>query len=144
MYYPPDWQLDESELSTGTVRFVGQDGLTTLQLTAERAVPGANIDVLRDQYFRAVSGSCDKAGVEGTDYSTSSGIRFAELAATCDTAGTLLLFVVGAGLNGDTEWDFLLGGRYGEFNKNTCRCAGGTFERYFQPMLNSLVIYGNP
>lgn len=136
--------MDEAKLAQGTVRFVAPDGLTALQLSAQPAAPGANIDVLRDQYFKGVSSSCDKAGVERTDYSTSSGIRFAELAATCDARGTLLLFYIGAGLNSNTEWDFLLAGLYKDFNNRICQCTTGTFERYFRGMLNALNIYGNP
>jgi hypothetical protein len=142
--YPPDWTVDESKLSNNIVVFNAPDQLTEVQIDAEKVSAGANIDVLRDQFFKGVSGVCDKAGVEATDYGNSSGIRFAELAATCDVKGTLLLFYVGSGLSGSVEWDFLLVSLYKDFNKNTCKCAQGNYEKYFAPMLATLNIYGNP
>jgi len=144
LYYPPDWKVDESKIAKGTVSFDSPDGLASFQLSAGRASAGANIDVLRDQYFKGVSSVCDKSGVEGTDYVTVSAIKFAQLVATCDSKATLFLFDVGSGLNGNTEWDFTILSPYKNFSKSTCQCNAGALELYFQPMFTALNIYGNP
>lgn len=145
--YPPDWEVDTSSANDGQILFTSPDGKVALliQTTGTRNST-ANIDVQRDAYYKQVSKQCTNgSGIEVTAYETISGIRFAELAATCDKPGSpLQLWTVGTGLKNGVEWDFIALSPYATFNKNTCKCAAGDFEKYLQPMLSTLNIYANP
>ncbi|HET8627635.1 MAG TPA: serine/threonine-protein kinase [Thermomicrobiales bacterium] len=135
--YPPGWTVDESAAAADEVTFYSPDRLISVLIRANgQPTPGANIDVLRDQYFKEVAMSCTRAGLESTSDETFSGITFAELAETCDRSGTLYMDIIGAGLNGGAEWDYVILCPYASYQA----MAG----QYFQAMFSTLDIARNP
>lgn len=146
MAYPPDWRADESELATrGNVVFRAPNGTAALIINSPGQRTTLTIDEVRDVAAKQAVATCVKSGTEFTARETISGIVFAELVQTCDLPNQpLSAFFLGAGLNNGVPWIFNAVGFYGEFNKNTCKCAAGNLERYFSPMLTTLSISGNP
>lgn len=137
MAYPPDWTVDEADIAKGVVYFRSPYEKVWLAVAVRGLQPaGANVDVLRDQYFQGVTRACDEAGIETTRYNTFAGVTFAALAATCAANGNLWAYYIGAGLKNGVEWDFQMHARYADYNDYATR--------FFTPMLTSLNIYANP
>lgn len=137
--YPPNWTLDESKASSNQITFSAPGNAAIVQIgSTGKPARGANLDVERDAFFRSVSGFCTKTGVDQTGNEERSGIKFATLGATCDTSGGLAYIFTGLGLNGTNQvpWFYNLITLYGNY-----QTANSTF---FQPMLGTLNIYGNP
>lgn len=147
VYYPPTWKVDESEIATkGQVRFVSPTNNPSLSIHVETTRTTTSIDTLRDAQAKRLAQSCVRSGVELTQQGIVSGAVFNELVLSCDLAnqGQLSVYLVGVGLNNGYAWDITTLSPRKDFNRNSCGCAAGNVEMYFDPMLNSANIYGNP
>lgn len=137
--YPPNWTVDESKASSNQISFNAPGNAAIVQIgSTGKSARGANLDVERDAFFRSVSSFCTKTGIDQTGDEERSGIKFATLGATCDTSGGLAYIFTGLGLNGTNQvpWFYNLIALYGNY-----QTANTT---YFQPMLGTLNVYGNP
>ncbi|MBN8964500.1 MAG: hypothetical protein J0H89_03770 [Rhizobiales bacterium] len=137
--YPPGWRVDTSDVANGRgyVRPTGASSSTWLLIaTAGKPQPGANIDVLRDDYYNNTITDCTKKAIDKTNTVVYDGITFAGLGATCDTKDGLLYVRIGVGLNDQVPWRYRFNAPYGDYDK--------TLNESFFPMLTSLNIYANP
>jgi hypothetical protein len=147
VYYPPTWTVDESEIATkGQVRFVSPTKSPSLWIHVDTSRTTTSIDTLRDSQAKALAASCVRSGVELTKQGVVSGAVFDELVVSCDLAdqGQLSVFLVGVGLNNGFAWDITTYSPRKDFNRNSCGCPAGNVELFFDPMLNSAHIYGDP
>jgi hypothetical protein len=142
--YPPDWTVDDSRATQGRVYIYGpgvtqpyEDGLWLLIATTGNAVPGANIDVLRDQYFATeIKDPHPEAGIDVTRRNEFSGLPFASLGTTFNAGKTLCYAYIGLAVRDGVPWRFRLNSPYADYTAN--------LESAFAPMVGSLHIYGNP
>lgn len=142
--YPPDWLVDLQESDRVYFRSPRDpDHVWVVIGTTGQPDPTANIDALRDAYYREYFNDCRAHAVDRTNYVTYAGILFAGMGVTCDQPGGLLYARVGYGLHGAVPWRYRLTSPYGSYSSTTCACPAGNLEQYFQPMLNSLTI-GTP
>lgn len=133
---PPDWTVQEKQ---GEVDFTSADGMHYFSILSNgKRNPTANIDTLRDIYYKqVVAPSCTGGvGIDSTYYTDVSGIRFASLNAKCIISGSTLMYYIGAGLNNAVEWDFLIFCPYSEWDQ--------AVKQYFNPIIKTLNIYANP
>lgn len=147
VYYPPDWTVDESEVTTkGQVKFFSPTRNPSLWIHVNTERTTTSIDTLRDAQAKAVAQTCVRSGVELTQQGLVSRIVFNELVESCDLAdqGQLSVFLLGVGLNHGYAWDITAYSPRKDFNRNSCRCPAGNVEAFFDPMLNSANIYGDP
>jgi hypothetical protein len=138
IYYPPDWGVDESKLSSGYVIFVAQKGYRGVLVGTTGQRTTASADELRDAYFNEVLAECVKKGIDITRDNNISGMVFKSVGATCNEANdpNLYYYYVGLGLNNNVPWRFRFYSLYSEYDSNVAD--------YFFPMISSLNIFGNP
>jgi hypothetical protein len=144
MYYPPDWTVDESRASEGRIYFYApgvdkayDDSTWVLIATTGTAAPGGNIDVLRDQYFNnEIKASHPEAGINITRNNQFSNITFASLGTNFNSNSDLCFAYIGLGLNKNVPWRFRLNSLDADYDDN--------LSTYFNGMISSLNIYGNP
>lgn len=138
IYYPPTWQVDESNLSNGYVVFNDPSVYRAVLVGTTGARTNLTADQLRDQYFNEVLQSCVNKGIDITRDNAVSGLTFKSVGATCNQANDTRLFYsyIGLGLNNNVPWRFRFYSIYGDYGKNA--------EDYFVPMISSLNIYANP
>jgi len=144
MYYPPDWTVDESRASEGRVYFYApdidkayDDGTWVLIATNGTAAPNGNVDVLRDQYFNnEIKASHPEAGINITRNNQFSNITFASLGTNFNSNSDLCFAYIGLGLNKSVPWRFRLNSLDADYDD--------TLSTYFNDMIGSLNIYGNP
>ena len=99
--------------------------------------PNANVDVLRDQYFKEqIKDGHPEAAIDIDRQNKFSGITFASLGATFNESSQLCYAYIGLGLNNQVPWRFRLNSIYGDYDDN--------LEAYFNDMISSLNIYANP
>jgi hypothetical protein len=147
VYYPPDWTVDESDLAAkGQVKFFSPTRNPSLWIHVNTERTTTSIDTLRDAQAKGLAQSCVRSGVELTQQGTVSNVVFDELIESCDLAdqGQLSVFLFGVGLNHGFAWDITAYSPRMDFNHNTCGCPAGNVEAFFDPMLNSANIYGDP
>jgi hypothetical protein len=135
--YPPDWTVDESQLSNNLVYFFapGADQ-SVFVVIATTAAPQAspNLDVLRDDWFQSRTRGCKQFAVEETGATMASGINFATVGATCDLPTGLAYSYTGLGLRGTVPWIFEFDAPYDDFTAWQADV--------FDHMLATLNIYG--
>jgi len=144
MYYPPNWVVDESRASEGRIYFYApgidkayDDGTWVLIATTGTATPGGNVDVLRDQYFNnEIKASYPEAGINITRNNQFSNITFASLGTNFNSSNQLCFAYIGLGLNKSVPWRFRLNSLDADYEDN--------LSTYFNDMISSLNIYGNP
>lgn len=138
IYYPPNWTVDESNLSNGYVLFVDPSVYRAVLVGNTGAPTNRTADELRDQYFNEVLRDCTKKGVDVTRDNTISGLTFKSVGATCNLANDarLYYYYIGLGLYKNVPWRFRFYSIYADYGKNV--------DDYFLPMISSLNIYGNP
>jgi hypothetical protein len=98
--------------------------------------PNANIDVLRDQYFRDQFEDYPEAAIDITRNNRFSGITFASLGVTFNEDTDLCYAYIGLGLNNQVPWRFRLNSIYADYDQH--------LSDYFEGMINSMNIYANP
>ncbi|HEY8597090.1 MAG TPA: hypothetical protein VIL85_01590 [Thermomicrobiales bacterium] len=136
--YPPDWTADDSYFPAQYVLFLygpakNVDEEESVEITAGPEDPGANIDVLRDDFFYRKTPFCDKTGIEYTTQRQLTGAAFAILGATCDQSNELAFFQVASGLKGGDGWNIAMRTPYARRDQR--------LREVFDPMLASLNIY---
>jgi len=144
IYYPPNWTVDDSKAAEGRIYFYGPgvkepiaNQLWVLIATTGIRDPNANVDVLRDQYFKEqIKDGHPEAAIDIDRQNKFSGITFASLGATFNEAKELCYAYIGLGLNNQVPWRFRLNSIYGDYDDN--------LEAYFNDMISSLNIYANP
>jgi hypothetical protein len=144
MYYPPDWTVDESRAGEGRVYFYApgvdkayDDGTWVLIATTGVANPSGNVDVLRDQYFNnEIKKDHPEAGINITRNNQFSNITFASLGTNFNSNNDLCFAYIGLGLNKGVPWRFRLNSLDDDYDANLAT--------YFNDMIGSLNIYGNP
>jgi hypothetical protein len=144
IYYPANWTVDESHAHHGYIYFYAP-GVTAptanatwmaVQTTGVRN-PGANLDALRDQYYKEqISDKYSQAAIQVTRNNNFSGMTFASVGAAYSENGNRCYAYLAAGLQDQVPWYFRLNSPNNDYEQNA--------ETYFSPMLNSLNIYGNP
>jgi hypothetical protein len=144
IYYPAGWTVDESHAQQGHIYFYAP-GVTApmsnatwmMVETTGRRSPGANLDVLRDQYYKEqVSTKYAQAAIQVTRYNSFSNMTFASVGAAYNEKGNLCYTYLGVGLKAEVPWSFRLNSPYNAYEQDAAT--------YFSPMLASLNIYGNP
>ena len=88
--YPPDWTVDDSLFPDQAIISInGPSGNDTVEIDGAAQQSGANIDVLRDEFFNKKTAFCDAKGIEMTATRPVSGVPFAVLGATCEQSSEL-------------------------------------------------------
>jgi hypothetical protein len=132
--YPPDWTVDDSLFPDQSVIYInGPSGNDTVEIDGSAQQSGANIDVLRDEFFNEKTPFCDKKGIESTSKRQLSGVSFSILGATCDQSDELFYLLVASGVKNDDEWSFAMRTPYARKDV--------VVKDIFDPMLASLNIY---
>jgi hypothetical protein len=135
--YPPDWTVDDSYFPGHYVLFLyGPDGREEeelIQINIGGVQPDANIDVLRDEFFRVKSDFCERKRIEYTEHRRVAGATFAILGATCESSDRLSFLQVASGLKDGDEWDVLMQTPYAR--------REARLREVFDPMLASLNVY---
>ncbi|MDP9374055.1 MAG: hypothetical protein M3Q65_16675 [Chloroflexota bacterium] len=135
--YPPDWEVDESEIDEGQVAFISPSETEIVLISAsDEPEPDADVDALREQFYRSQAELCDRSSIDTTGTERISGLTFASLGATCDSDGTLFYVYSGIGLNDRVPWFYLCISTEAAHEDNA--------RRYFRPMVQTLNIYANP
>lgn len=135
--YPPDWTVDESQLSSNLVYFFAPGADQSIFLVI--ATTGApeetiNLDTLRDRWFQSRVRGCTNFAIEQTGQETLTGINFATVGATCDLPTGLAYSYTGLGVRGTVPWIFEFNAPYELF--------AAELAASFRPMIASLNIYG--
>jgi hypothetical protein len=132
--YPPDWTVDDSQFPEQSVIYInGPSGNDTVEIVGSAQQSGANIDVLRDEFFNDKTAFCDKKGIESTSTRQISGVPFSILGATCDESDELSYLLVASGVKDGDEWSFAMRTLYARKDV--------VVKDIFDPMLASLNIY---
>lgn len=135
--YPPDWTVDESQLSSNLIYFFapGQDQSIFLVIATTGMAEGAvNLDVLRDRWIQSRLRGCDQFAIDQSGQEELHGITYATVGATCDLPTGLAYSYTGLGVRGAVPWIF-------EFNAPYERYEA-TLAEVFRPMIQTLNIYG--
>lgn len=135
--YPPDWRVDTSLRPEQAVIFIiapeGESTGEMVEIINGSQQFGANIDVLRDDFFYRKTDFCEKTGIEFTTRRQISGAAFALLGATCASSDTLAFIQAASGLKGGDEWDFAMRTPYERKDK--------ILSTVFDPILATVNIY---
>ena len=132
--YPPDWTVDDSLFPDQAIISInGPSGNDTVEIDGAAQQSGANIDVLRDEFFNKKTAFCDAKGIEMTATRPVSGVPFAVLGATCEQSSELFYLLVGSGVKGGDEWSIAMRTPYERHQV--------VVNDIFEPMLASVNIY---
>jgi hypothetical protein len=144
IYYPAGWTVDESHAAQGRIYFY-PPGLTAptadapwvmVETTGVRD-PNANLDVLRDQYYtEQIRDVYPQSAIDLTRTNRFSGITFASVGTTYSDGGQTCYAYLGVGVKDQVPWRFRLNSPYADYDQN--------LDDYFNAMISSLNIYGNP
>ena len=141
IYYPPDWTVDRSGESQGSILFWAPGKTASIRIaTIGKAEPGSHLDQLRDQQLDAeidycIQNDCKVGSVSETGYDTLNP-RFAWFVTTITYAnGNVADLRDGIALKGDVMWVYNVVVSHNDRNDT------GTIMRTMLPSLN---IYGNP
>jgi hypothetical protein len=135
--YPPDWTVDESQLSNNLVYFfapVADQSIFVIVATTGAPEGSVNLDVLRDRWFQSRTRGCTNFAIEQTGEEVLSGITFATVGATCDLPVGLAYSYTGLGVRGTVPWIFEFNAPYDRYEEMLATA--------FRPMIETLNIYG--